>query len=130
MTLYPALLGPALAMLPPRLRELHGIAATRYWSGHAEVTHGAGLVARLVRALVGFPQATVDIPVSIAFAPEEGAARGTERWTRTFGDRVFSSTQAAGSGRSDALLVERFGVASFAMALVVEADGLHFVPRR
>lgn len=28
------------------------------------------------------------------------------------------------------LLVERFGVASFAMAMVVEAVGLHFVPRR
>lgn len=52
------------------------------------MTHGAGLCARLVLALVGFPQATVDISVSVAFAPEEGAARGTERWTRTFGSRT------------------------------------------
>lgn len=130
LPLYPALLGPAFAMLPPRVRELHGVAAARYWSGNAEVTHGAGLGARLVRALVGFPQAAVEIPVLVAFAPEEGGARGTERWTRTFGHRAFSSTQCAGSGRSDMLLVERFGVVSFAMALVVEADGLHFVPRR
>ena len=56
--------------------------------------------------------------------------KSAERWTRTFDGKVFSSVQSCGSGKDQYLLVERFGFASFAMALVVESDRLFLIPRR
>jgi hypothetical protein len=55
---------------------------------------------------------------------------GIETWTRTFGDRRFSSRQFAGTGRSDALLCESFGPLTFAMALLAENGRLSLVLRR
>ena len=124
--LYPAILGEAYAALPPRVRALHGSAAPRRWAGAATVRRGRHPLARLVAALVGFPRAAPHLPVSVAFSPE----RGGERWVRRFGDRSFTSVQSAGRGRDQHLLVERFGVAAFALALVVEGDRLLLVPRR
>ena len=124
--LYRQILGSAFDALPPRLKELHGSSARRRWSGHAEVRHGSGLLARLVRILVGFPQAAARVPVAVTFTPEDGA----ERWLRTFDGKAFSSLQSLGTGRKEHLLVERFGVASFALALVLDGGRLSLVPRR
>jgi hypothetical protein len=66
------------------------------------------------------------VPITVAFSPEEGA----ERWTRSFSGKSFSSVQSPGAGKDEHLLVERFGIASFALALVVEGDSLFFVPKR
>ena len=55
---------------------------------------------------------------------------GGERWTRTFAGRRFSSLQTEGHGRNEALLVERFGAVSVALAVVVEGGRLQLVPRR
>lgn len=124
--LYRQVLGSAFDALPPRLQELHGNSARRRWSGHAEVRHGGGIVARVVRWLVGFPKAGADVPVSVTFSPEGGA----ERWTRTFDGKDFASVQSSGKGRDAHLLRERFGIASFALALVLEDNRLYLVPRR
>lgn len=124
--LYPHLLGSAFATLPAPVRALHDSSAERRWAGTAEVRRGRGPLAALVAALVGFPKAGAAVPVSVTFAPEDGG----ERWTRRFGTRTFSSLQRAGQGRDAYLLVERFGPASFSLALVVEGDRLRLVPRR
>ncbi|MCB1489565.1 MAG: DUF4166 domain-containing protein [Bauldia sp.] len=124
--LYRRILGSAFRALPPRLQELHGGATTRQWSGFAEVRCGRGIMALLVGAFVGLPKAASKVPVTVTFSPENGA----ERWTRNFDGKSFSSVQSAGAGRDEHLLVERFGIASFALALVVEREGLSFVPRR
>lgn len=124
--LYRRVLGSAFGALPPRVQALHASTAARRWSGLAEVRRGSGLLSRIAAAVVGFPQAAAAVPVTVAFAPEAAG----ERWTRDFGGQVFSSLQSAGTGRNDYLLVERFGVASFAMALVVEKDRLYLIPRR
>ena len=87
---------------------------------------GRNPVAALVAALVGFPEASSRVPVAVTFSSENGA----ERWTRSFGGKSFSSLQAAGTGSDEHLLVERFGVASFALALVVENGRLSLIPRR
>ncbi|WP_429242222.1 DUF4166 domain-containing protein [Luteibacter sp. 621] len=124
--LYRRILGSAFDSLPPRLRELHGTSEARRWSGHAEVRHGGGLLARMVRGAVGFPKAGSNVPLVVAFTPEgEG-----ERWTRSFDGKDFSSHQSAGEGRDEYLLTERFGLATFALALVVEGERLLLVPRR
>lgn len=123
---YRRILGPAFDRLPPRVRELHETEAQRQWRGQAEVRRGTNPLARLAAAIIGFPRAGIATPVSVTFTPE---ARG-ERWTRDFGGRKFSSLQHEGTGRNTRLLVERFGPAAFAMALVVEGDRLTLVPRR
>ena len=123
---YCRILGSSFDTLPPRVQQLHASEAARRWRGVAEVRRGKSPLARLAAAIIGFPKAADAVPVTVAFTPEAGG----ERWTRDFGGRKFSSLQHAGTGRNDRLLVECFGPASFAMALVVEDDRLKLVPRR
>ena len=70
--------------------------------------------------------ASQKVPVTVSFFPE----RGGERWTRTFGSKVFSSHQSSGTGRNQYLLVERFGIVAVSLALVVEDERLFLIPRR
>jgi hypothetical protein len=123
---YSAVLGSAFNALPPRLQELHGSTAPRQWSGFADVKRGRGAVAALAAMLIGFPKAASEVPVTVTFSP----ANGAERWVRNFGGKSFTSVQYAGKGKDQHLLVERFGPAAFAMALVVEGDKLFLIPRR
>jgi hypothetical protein len=125
-TIYRRVLGPAFDALPAALRALHGGSEPRCWVGTASVRRGSGRLARLLCALVGFPEAGESVPVTVTFAPEAGR----ERWTRTIGGRTFASVQSAGTGRDRYLLVERFGLATFAVALVHDGTRLRFVPRR
>jgi len=124
--LYQRIVGSAFASLPPRLKELHGTSAAREWVGSAEVRHGGGLLASIVRGLIGFPKAGKDVPLQVNFTPDGDG----ERWTRTFAGKPFHSHQSEGRGRDAHLMVERFGAATFALALVVEGERLLLIPRR
>lgn len=124
--LYRQILGSAFDALPPRIRQLHDSCSARRWSGTSSVVRGKGLAARLIAAIVGFPKSGNEVPVTVAFRPE----RGGELWTRNFGGHSFSSLQTCGTGRNRHLLVERFGIAAFGLALLVDGDRLHLVPRR
>ncbi|MEQ1943049.1 DUF4166 domain-containing protein [Mesorhizobium sp. VNQ89] len=124
--LYRKVLGTAFSALPPRLQQLHDSTEPRQWRGFAEVRRGRGPLAALAAAFVGFPKAAARVPVTVAFTPENDA----ERWTRTFDGKSFSSLQWAGTGRNEHLLMERFGIATFALALVVQEGRLFLVPRR
>ncbi|CUX26213.1 conserved hypothetical protein [Agrobacterium deltaense Zutra 3/1] len=124
--LFRQLLGPAFDDLPLRLQELHDSKDARQWNGVAEIRRGQGMLARMVSALVGFPQAGKQVPVSVTFTPE----KGKERWTRNFGGRRFSSTQSAGMGKDRYLLAERFGIVTVALALVLDGGRLALIPRR
>jgi hypothetical protein len=124
--LYRKTLGSAFSTLPRRLQELHGSSAPREWAGIAEVRRGKGPAAALVAALVGFPRAAAKVPVTVTFSPEGGG----ERWVRNFGGKRFASVQSAGTGKNAHLLVERFGPATFALALVAENGRLALIPRR
>ena len=124
--LYRKLLGPAFDTLPRAVAEFHQAVQPCRWQGKAEVRRGTSPVARLVAALIGFPRAGTDVDVSVAVTAEgEG-----ERWARSFDCKVFSSTQTAGQGRNEGLLVERFGPITVGLALVVQGDRLRLVPRR
>lgn len=124
--LYRDLLGDAWHRLPPAIRAMHDLTETRTVSGRARVERGGGLPARLAAALMGFPKAVEDTPVSVRF----DLRNGVETWTRTFGQESFSSTQFAGKGRSRRLLCERFGPLTFAMALELRDGRLRLVLRR
>jgi hypothetical protein len=124
--LYQRLLGSAWNGLDEPIRMMHGPNHTTA-SGAGEVVRGTSLGARLIAMLFRFPPSAADVPVTVAF----GRGRnGGERWTRAFGLHGFSSSQAAGRGRSRHLLVERFGPFAFAMALVTEGGRLKLVLRR
>ena len=124
--LYRKILGTAFDDLPPPIRALHSGQAERHWIGRARVLRGKGLLARLVGTVIGFPRADDDVAVSVTFTPE----RGGERWTRNFGGKTFSSVQSVGAGKDQHLLVERFGVASVSLALVIDDGRLFLIPRR
>lgn len=123
--LYPQILGTAFEALPQRLQELHGTCELRRWEGFADIRRGSGVLARIIARFIGFPKAGSRVPVTVTFSPEAGG----ERWTRTFGGKTFASLQSRGSGKNDYLLVERFGIVSVALALVVEGDRLQLIPR-
>nr|WP_276583465.1 SDR family oxidoreductase [Pseudomonas sp. RIT-PI-S] len=124
--LYRNILGAAFSALPTRLQELHGNTRARRWTGLAQVRRGQNPIAAMVAAIIGFPKAAAQVPVTVTFSPEAGV----ERWTRSFDGKRFTSVQSAGTGKNEHLLIERFGIASFALALVIEGDRLYLVPRR
>ena len=123
--LYRRLLGDAYASLPAPIQAMHELTDTLAVEGHATVERGAGLLARAIAALFGFPPAGRDIPVRVDFTLREGR----EIWRREFAGRAFVSTQEAGQGRFDRLLCERFGPFAFGIALVCGAERLDLVFR-
>ncbi|MFM9843826.1 MAG: DUF4166 domain-containing protein [Dongiaceae bacterium] len=126
LPLYRRLLGDAWTSLPKPLQVMHGFSDRLAAEGIATIERGHGLLARAVAALIGFPAAGHDVPVRVEFARR----REKEIWRRTFAGRSFTSIQAAGTGRSDKLIVERFGPFAVGLAAVVDEDRLRLVPRR
>jgi len=124
--LYRRLLGEAWSALPGPLQTMHDLDQEFLASGLASVERGTGLRARCAAALFGFPPSGENVPVQVSFAPR----KGREVWRRTFAGRPFSSVQSEGRGRYERLLVERFVLFTFGLALVVEDGRLHLVVRR
>ncbi len=125
-TIYRTVLGPAFDTLPVAVRNLHAGIEARRWTGSATVRRGTGIFARLLCAAFRFPDAAHAAPATVTFAPENGC----ERWTRNIGGKTFTSFQSVGTGRDRYLLIERFGIARFSIALVRDGPRLVFVPRR
>lgn len=123
--LFRHVLGPAFDTLPTAVQALHDDTAPRVWKGRARVRRGKGLLARAICGTFRFPPQADEVPVSVSLSPGPDG----ETWTRNFGGRVFRSTLRLGTGRDDALLVERFGKVDVALALVVDGDRLYLVPR-
>ncbi|MDR6265892.1 DUF4166 domain-containing protein [Roseobacter sp. N2S] len=124
--LYRQILGTAFDGLATPVQALHDSTKTRRWTGQAHVRRGTNWIARAIAAVIGFPKAAPDVPVTVTLSP---LAKG-ELWTRNFGGKIFSSTQHKGSGKNEYLLVETFGILSVALALVVDGNRLFLIPRR
>jgi len=123
--IYQRVLSSAFDTLPPQVRKLHASRTERLWIGRAQVQRGKGTLARGICALIGFPNSDDDVAVSVRFTPEEE----TERWTRDFNGKTFTSIQSCGRGKDQHLLVERFGVISVSLALVADKNRLFLIPR-
>jgi saccharopine dehydrogenase-like NADP-dependent oxidoreductase len=124
--LYRRLLSSSFDLLPLALRQMHDIGAGLSAKGEASVERGSGFVPRLICMVFGLPKDGNAVPVEVSFEQDDGG----EVWRRNFAGKRFASRQAAGTGRSDGLLRERFGPFGFALALVVADDRLTLVPRR
>jgi hypothetical protein len=79
----------------------------------------------LAGALIGLPQAGQNVPVKVVFELK----RSGERWRRTFAGKSFESFQWAGAG-TDKLLMERFGLLTFGLALIFDGRRLNLVVKR
>jgi hypothetical protein len=126
MPLYRRVLGAAWAALPEPLQAIHDLRGGLTAEGVATVERGSGLLARLVATAFRFPGAGRDVPVRVAFE-----RRGNdELWRRTFAGRSFASVQSEGTGRSDRLIVERFGPFLVSLAVVLAEGRLRLLLRR
>ncbi len=124
--LYAQVLGDAFEGLPARVRALHTLEGVQVWKGKAEVKRGRNPMARLIGWVMGLPAAADDVAVEVTLTP---GADG-ERWQRNFGGQTFESFQSLGVGRNAHLLMERFGVVTVALAVVVKGERLYLEPRR
>jgi hypothetical protein len=114
--LYARMLEGAFARLPQPIRDLHEAGDGAVFAGRAKVERGGGAIAGLIATMLGFPESSDDTPVEVAFAVRDGL----ETWTRRFGAQSFASTQEEGKGSWRHLLVERFGPAAFALAILAD----------
>lgn len=124
--LFRRLLGDAWRSLPRPVADAHNIRTKRVLEGEATVVRGKSLVARAVAAVVGFPLSGDDLPLTVTMT-RDGEA---EHWQRDFSGRRFHSLLSSGRGAWMGLLRERFGLASFGIALVVADNRLQFAVRR
>ena len=125
-TPYQRVLGSAYAELPKPVQDLHAFETTAAFSGRARVAGASNPVGKLVARIFGFPRPADDIAVTVTLAREDGV----ETWTRSFAGSTFQSKQQEGEGRYAGLIVERFGLTGFGMAVVVEGCRLGLVLRR
>ena len=125
--LYKRILGAAWDALPAPLAAMHNVTALEQRAeGVARVERGKNLIGRVIATIFGFPQAGENVPVKVSFQQKDGG----EMWTRDFASRKFSSFQTEGHGYTDRLLFEKFGPATFWLALVLKDGRLHLVTRR
>lgn len=127
LSLYQRVLGDeAWRTLPPAVAAMHALNDGELRvCGRARVERGSGLLAGLVAAIIGFPRAADDIPVSVTFKEKHGR----ETWTRNFGGRRFRSRQSEAAGRHAHLLAEDFGPVRVFIALVPEGERLRLIIR-
>jgi hypothetical protein len=90
------------------------------------VVRGKGPLAWLIGLVMGFPKAGEGVPVSVRFTDRGGG----ELWRRTFAGTAFQSVQEDGRGRSEGLVVERFGPIGIHMAVLEEEGRLVLAIRR
>ncbi len=116
---FKAVLGPAFEGLPDGLRDLHHVLDTRRWQGRAKITRGRHPLSRLIGAVMGFPAAGADVPVTVTMQ-----RRGkTETWTRDFAGSRFRSHLSAREGGG---ITERFGPLSFDIDLAVQGNKIAY----
>lgn len=118
---FRAVLGGSFALLPVPVRRLHDLDAAVTTEGRAEVAVEPGVHKALLRRFAGLPEAGSDVPVAVRFTPLED---GSERWSRDFAGRPYTSRMEAGTGIDSGLLIEHFGIFDLVFALEPRPEGL------
>ncbi len=128
-SLFQRTLGSAFDDLPTSLQKLHTPNTPNtetIWIGRADITQGSNLMAKIIAKLFRFPPSGENVATRVTVSTD---ANGNEKWQRDFAGRVFNSYLRAGKGRFEHLICESFGPASFALAMVVDNNKLHYIPR-
>jgi hypothetical protein len=121
-SLYRRVLSVRFDELPAVLKHFHDAPTGGKARGTLQVSRGAGPLRQAVAALMGLPRAGKDRPVRLEVVVEGQR----ELWLRHFPERCLSSLQ----WDCEDLLCERFGLASFSSALVIDGSRLSYEFRR
>lgn len=123
---YPKILSDKFSQLAPAVQQLHRVTSTHDYVGQASIVRGEHVLVPLVAAMFRFPPASRALPVQLQFRAVVDAKRGNiELWRRQFGQSNMPSEQYVGTGRQQHLLMERIGMAVFAMQIEVKQQQLH-----
>ena len=76
---------------------MHDLNGRLVAKGSADVETGRGMLANLIRRMIGFPPAGGNVPVTVTFELKDGV----EIWTRSFAGVKFSSRQSVGRKRCE-----------------------------
>ena len=106
--------------LPGAVRSFHGLAGAPVWSGTADIETGGGLLGRLLRRLMGIPEAGSAIPVTVTVDRPTASGEG-EIWTRNFAGQRFSTQLEPGRPGQ---VRETFGPLSFDLGLATASGSL------
>ena len=107
--------------IPAAIVAVHDIGDGKVWHGAATVTAGSSLLARLVRALAGFPPSAEIVPLTVEMTPNAGG----EIWRRRFGDHLLTSR--LGPGRAPGTVKETLSAVTVSMRLVPDERGVQQV---
>jgi Domain of unknown function (DUF4166) len=117
LPLYQGLLGAAWWQLAPVVQCAHRAADQIDSAGRFDITHGSGVLARLLVHWMGMPPAGHGVPTRLRrLRVQDG-----EQWNRTFGKFRLQSTQYA---RDTRLLAECFGRLEIRFRLEVRSGGI------
>ena len=116
VNLYEQILGPAYADMSKSLQDLHRIGDGKSFEGRCKVTGATNPVTKLLAAIFRLPKSHPDIAVRVKLTKDGDK----EIWERFFGKTHMISTQEAGKGKTQRLVVERFGPVSIHLAILVE----------
>ncbi|MES2490251.1 MAG: DUF4166 domain-containing protein [Pseudomonadota bacterium] len=125
-SLYRQALGPDWDRLPQAIRQLHEVHTHHVYAGEANVENGVTLLSRICRVLMRFPPAADVLPIEVIL--QRDGAR--ERWSRRFGAHPFHSILSLPTDGERGIVIERFGMLSFRIALPVTAHGLEMPVKR
>lgn len=120
LSLYERILGDSFYKLLPEIQEVHAQTETTTFIGRSQIRRGKNPISTLIANLFGFPHEGDNVLVEVEVRK---VGKGTEIWTRKFGEKSFVSFFTEGYGKEEGLLVERFGPFSFAQALVATSEG-------
>ena len=116
--LYPALLGPAWAALPPVVRRLHQEGRA---CGRVTIERGRTGAARWLAQVLGLPPSGENVETLLAVERQ-----GEEQaWSRRFGDHMMISRQRLYEGDQ---MAERMGAFECRFRLKATARGIDYEP--
>lgn len=125
-SLYRQALGADWDRLPQAIRQLHEVDGSRVYVGEASVENGVTWLARICRVLMRFPPAADVLPVQVTLH-RKGVR---EYWSRRFGTHRFHSIMSLPADGERGIVIERFGLLSFRIALPVTEHGLEMPVQR
>ncbi|MCS6913040.1 MAG: DUF4166 domain-containing protein [Myxococcales bacterium] len=121
LPLYPRLLGRSFAALLGPVRALYFITGVRAARGLAVLRPSTGLLARLLRLLLGMPLSVGEMGLSLRVEPW----RGAERWQLCFGTHAVAIEQRP---LPYGLLGERWRLVELRARVLVEDRALQLRP--
>jgi hypothetical protein len=118
--LFQQTLGRLFDLLPKPVKSQHGAIDILLSHGRCDIERGKEWHARLVGWMFKFPPAGHDLPTLVTVIAE----RGREIWHRDFGGKGIFTVLEPARINGAPVIVERFGIVSFDLAVGETADGI------